>query len=124
MNEIVLKKKAFEAYMKDNPEKSSIEDDVVNVINIQHGTDEGTQYVHQWEQNKGRKAKGCANLNCDNHYSYDALQGAHVMIHGGKDRRWYITPLCHVCNRADNYDLMPVYREDLGLYTDIKDIEL
>lgn len=33
---------------------------LVNVKNIHHGTDEETKYIRQWEEYKGRKAKGCA----------------------------------------------------------------
>ena len=46
---------------------------LVNVKNIHHGTDEGTKYIRQWEEYKDRKAKGCANIGCENHNAYDAL---------------------------------------------------
>lgn len=95
---------------------------MVNVINLHHGTDEGTRYVRQWEAYKSREAKGCANINCNNHPSYDAMQGAHVRITDGDDDRWYITPLCHACNSDSNDEKMVVYKEDLALYNDIKDI--
>ena len=124
MNEIVLKVKALKAFQKDKPGKQFNSNDFANVVNLKHGTDENTRYLRQWEKRKGIKAKGCANLNCDNHKSYDALQGAHVKIVGDADGRWYITPLCHVCNSADNKNLMAVYKEDLELFTVIKDIEL
>lgn len=117
---VAFKKKGFNAYLKEQ-QKIDI-DNVVNVINLHHGTDEGTRYVRQWEAYKCRKAEGCANINCENHQSYDALQGAHVKLADGDDDHWYITPLCHSCNSDANNDKMVVYKEDLALYNDIKDI--
>ena len=123
MKEIKFRKKGLVEYLKEKKNEANL-DDVVNVINLHHKPDEGSKYVSQWESFKGRKLKGCANLNCPNHKEYDALVGAHVKIVGEDDGRWYITPLCHVCNSDENDDEMTVYREDLALYTEIMDIEV
>lgn len=95
---------------------------LVNVKNIHHGTDEGTKYIRQWEEYKDRKAKGCANIGCENHNAYDALEGGHVKKVGCCDDSWYITPLCHSCNSATNDDEMTVHEDDLALYNEIKDL--
>lgn len=95
---------------------------LVNVKNIHHGTDEGSKYIRQWEEYKGRKAKGCANIRCANHNAYEALEGAHVKKVGSDDGSWYITPLCHSCNSSTNDDDMTVYEDDLAPYEKIKDL--
>lgn len=95
---------------------------LVNIKNIHHGTDDGTKYIRQWEEYKGRKAKGCANIGCENHSAYDALEGGHVKKVGCGDDSWYITPLCHSCNSATNDDDMTVHEDDLALYNEIKDL--
>ena len=119
MGEIIFIKKGLDVYLKESLIKDF--DDVVNVINIDHGTDANTKYIRQWEAYKSRKLKGCANLNCDNHKKHDALVGGHVKIKGSNDNRWYITPLCHSCNAQDGLEMV-VYKEDLALYTEIKDL--
>lgn len=123
MKSIVFRKKGLDTYMKEKLNADSL-DDVVNVINLHHKPDEGSKFVQQWEKHKGRTLRGCANLNCLNHSEYDTLVGAHVKMVGEDDGRWYITPLCHVCNSDDNDDEMAVYKEDLALYTEIKDIKV
>ena len=123
MKNIVFRKRGLAEYLKENKNGASI-DDVVNVINLHHKPDEGTRYVRQWETFKERELKGCANINCPNHYSNEALVGAHVKKVGENDGHWYITPLCHECNSDDNDGEMTVYKDDLALYTEIKDIEL
>lgn len=70
-----------------------------------------------------REAKGCANLNCDNHQKCDSLVGAHLKIEG-EEKTWYITPLCHSCNSDDNDDPMPVRKEVLAPYVEVKDLEV
>lgn len=95
---------------------------LVNIKNIHHGTDEGTKYIRQWEKYKERKAKGCANIGCENHNNYDALEGGHVKKVGCDDDSWYVIPLCHVCNSATNDDEMTVHEYDLALYNEIKDL--
>lgn len=120
MSDIKFRMKSLESYIKESGGKVNL-DDVVNVINIHHKKENGTRYLRQWEAYMGRKAKGCANLDCDNHQKCDSLVGAHVKIEGD-ERTWYITPLCHVCNSDDNNDPMPVRKEDLALYMDVKDI--
>ena len=95
---------------------------LVNVKNIHHGTDEETKYIRQWEEYKGRKAKGCANIGCVNHNAYDALEGGHVKKVGCDDDSWYRTPLCHSCNSATNDDEMTVHEDDLAPFNEIKDL--
>ena len=120
MKVIKCRKKGLEEYLKEKISGTNL-DDVVKVKNLHHKADEGSKYVRQWESFKRRKLKGCANLNCPNHQQYDDLVGAHVIIVGDDDC-WYITPLCHVCNSDDNDEEMSVSKEDLGLYTEIKDL--
>lgn len=122
MNCIKFRKKSLEAFIKESGAKANL-DNVVNVINLHHKKEKGTRYLRQWEKSMGRKANGCANIDCDNHQECDSLVGAHVKIVGG-DNTWYITPLCHVCNSDDNNDSMPVKKEDLAPYEDVKDIEV
>ena len=119
MGDIIFRKKGLEEYLNDSLEKDF--NDVVNVINLNHGTDDNTNYIAQWEINQNRTRKGCANLNCDNHKGCDALVGGHVKIKGDEDGKWYITPLCHSCNAQEDLE-MTVFKEDLALYTEIKDI--
>lgn len=38
----------------------------VKVKNLNHGTDENTDYIHQWETYMGHKATDCANHDCQN----------------------------------------------------------
>jgi len=123
MNEIKFIKRGLVEFLKGRQNNTSL-DDVVNVINLHHKPNEGSKYVRQWELYKSRTLRGCANLNCPNHSEYSALVGAHVKIVGEDDGRWYITPLCHVCNSDDNNEEMTVYKKDLALYTEIKDIEV
>lgn len=123
MKGIVFRKKGLDTYMREKLNGATL-DDVVNVINLHHKPNEGSKFVHQWAAYKGRSLKGCANLNCPNHSKYSALVGAHVKIVGEDDGRWYITPLCHVCNSDDNNEEMTVYKKDLALYAEIKDIEV
>lgn len=120
MSDIKFRMKSLVEYIK---ESGGSLDGVVNVINIHHKKENGTRYLRQWEIYMGRKAKGCANLDCDNHKKYDSLVGAHVKIEGN-DNTWYITPLCHACNSDDNNDLMPVRKEDLAPYEEVKKIEV
>ncbi len=123
MKSIVFKKKGLETYLKKHQEKDVNSDDTENVVNIHHKKETGTRYLLQWESYKKRNAKGCANLDCENHKNCDSLVGAHVKIEGDKNT-WYITPLCHMCNSDDNDEPMPVYKEDLAPYIDVKDIEV
>lgn len=123
MKGIVFRKKGLDTYMREKLNGATL-DEVVNVINLHHKPDEGSKFVHQWAAYKGRSLKGCANLNCPNHGECSALVGAHVKMVGEDDGRWYITPLCHVCNSDDNNEEMTVYKKDLALYTEIKDIEV
>ena len=122
MKSIVFRKKSLEAYIKECERKMDL-DEIVNVINIHHKKENGTRYLRQWEAYKGRKATGCANLDCDNHQKCNSLVGAHVKIEGNENT-WYITPLCHKCNSDDNNDPMPVKKEDLGPYMEVKKIEV
>ena len=121
MGEIIFRKKGLDEYLNESLENNL--DDVVNVINVNHGTDDNTNYIAQWEIYKDRDRKGCANLNCNNYKGCDALVGGHVKIKGSDDGRWYITPLCHSCNAQDGLEMV-VYKKDLALYTEIKDIPL
>lgn len=123
MNEVKFLKKGLSTFFKENKENVGL-NAMVNVKNIHHGSDENSQYIHQWQKYKNKTLRGCANLNCSNHESYDSLVGAHVVIIGEEDKQWYITPLCHVCNRDENNDVMTVYRKDLAPYSKIKDIEV
>lgn len=121
MSEIKFRKKSLETFIKECEGKIDF-GDVVNVINIHHEKEYGTRYLRQWEAYMVSKATGCANLDCDNHQKCDSLVGAHVKIEG-KENTWYITPLCHVCNSDDNNDPMPVRKEDLAPYAEVKDVE-
>ena len=117
-------------------EKAELVDEIVKMIlqelketsegvkNIDHGTDAGTRYVRQWEAYFGRKATGCANVDCPNHHAYEGLVGGHVKKVGSDDNSWYITPLCHVCNKDENKEEMSVMAKDLAPYEKIKDIEV
>ena len=122
MSEIKFRKKSLEAFIKECEGKIDLSD-VVNVINIHHEKENGTRYIRQWEAYMVCKSKGCANIDCDNHQKCNSLVGAHVKIEGNENT-WYITPLCHVCNSDDNNAPMPVKKEDLGLYAEVKDIEV
>lgn len=122
MSEIKFRKQSLEAFIKECEGKIDLSD-VVNVINIHHEKENGTRYIHQWEVYMGRKAKGCANIDCDNHQKCNSLVGAHVKIEGNENT-WYITPLCHVCNSDDNNAPMPVRKEDLAPYEEVKKIEV
>lgn len=117
MNSIKFTKRGLFTSLK---EKIELED-MVNVKNINHGTDQNTNYINQWETYMDKTLCGCANINCKNHDSYDALVGGHVKIIGSTDNRWYITPLCHSCNGKDEFE-MAVYKEDLALLTEIKNL--
>lgn len=120
MDNFKFRKKSLVKYIK---ESGGSLDGVVNVINIHHKQENATRYLRQWEAYMGRKADGCANLDCDNHQKCDSLVGAHVKIEGNENT-WYITPLCHVCNSDDNNAPMPVKKEDLGPYEDVKEISV
>ncbi len=122
MSEIKFRKKSLEAFIKECEGKIDLSD-VVNVINIHHEKENGTRYLRQWEAYMGRKAKGCANIDCYNHQKCNSLVGAHVKIEGNENT-WYITPLCHVCNSDENNAPMPVRKEDLGPYEEVKKIEV
>ena len=115
MNIIKFTKRGFITFLK---EKKNLKE-VVTVKNINHGTDQNTNYINQWETYTGKSLCGCANINCENHASYDALVGGHVKIMGDTDNRWYITPLCHSCNGKDEFEMV-VYKENLALLTEIK----
>ena len=94
---------------------------IVLVKNIDHGTDDNTDYVGAWEGIKG-SALGCSNLDCSNEDDNPALVGGHVKKVDTDDNSWYITPLCHKCNAATNKDTMRVYEDRLVAYNVIKDI--
>lgn len=94
----------------------------VNVKNLNHGTDENTNYIRQWETYKGHKATQCANHDCRNEKKNPALVGAHVIKSESEDKSWYICPLCSKCNSDDNYDDMVVNEIDLAPYKEIKDL--
>ena len=122
MSEIKFRKKSLEAFIKECEGKIDLSD-VVNVINIHHERENGTRYIRQWEAYMGRKAKGCANIDCDNHQKCNSLVGAHVKIEGNENT-WYITPLCHKCNSDDNNDLMPVRKAAVAPYEEVKKTEV
>ena len=122
MSEIKFRKKSLEAFIKECEGKIDLSD-VVNVINIHHKQENATRYLRQWEAYMGRKAKGCANIDCDNHQKCNSLVCAHVKIEGNENT-WYITPLCHVCNSDDNNDPMPVRKEYLAPYAEVKEMEV
>ena len=94
----------------------------VYVKNLNHGTDENTNYIRQWETYKGHKATRCANYDCRNENKNPALVGAHVIKSEGEDKSWYICPLCSKCNSDDNHDDMMVNEIDLAPYNEIKDL--
>ena len=90
--------------------------------NLNHGTDENTNYIRQWETYKGYKATQCANHDCRNEKNNPALVGAHVIKSEGEDKSWYICPLCSKCNSDANHDDMMVNEIDLAPYNEIKDL--
>lgn len=94
----------------------------VKVKNLNHGTDENTDYIHQWETYMGHKATDCANLDCQNENKNPSLVGGHVIKSDGDDKSWYICPLCAKCNSDDNRDDMTIYEMDLAPYEDIKNL--
>lgn len=51
----------------------------VYVKNLNHGTDENTNFIRQWETYKGHKATQCANHDCRNEKNNPTLVGAHVI---------------------------------------------
>lgn len=82
----------------------------------------------------GDTAKTGTNINITKDYSMDLplpslidkakeFVGAHVKIKGNENT-WYITPLCHVCNSYDNNDPMPVRKEYLAPYAEVKEISV
>lgn len=94
---------------------------IVLVKNINHGTDEDTDYIGAWEGIKGI-ALGCSNLDCPNEEDNPALVGGHVKKVYSDDNSWYITPLCHKCNASNNNNPMRVYEDRLAAYNVIKDL--
>ena len=119
---IIFTKRGLESFCKEQRSNDIDFDRVINVENLQHGTDENSKYIKQWTKYKGRHLIGCANLNCPNHDSYDALVGAHVKLLDDSEDSYYIVPLCHVCNSEENADIMTVYVKDLALLSEIEKI--
>ena len=68
-----------------------------------------SSWLNYWEVQTGRKVSECGALGCGGR----DLVGAHVQKANGYDNRWYVTPLCRLCNnRTDEFevywDLVPV----------------
>lgn len=51
-----------------------------------------------WQTRTGKFFGLCACEDC----SEPATDGAHVILAGESDRRWYIVPMCHQCNTNKN----------------------
>ena len=117
------KVKSLAEYIAEKSEKETKNDDkLVKVKNLGEDPKDDTDYIHQWEKYKHRKAVKCANHDCKNPNSHPTLVGAHVIKCGDSDKAWYICPMCHKCNSDGNTDEMTVSKDDLAPYAEIKDL--
>ena len=73
-----------------------------------HGTSDNSPPIgystwkEWWEHKKGKKFYYCSNSVCLN----KAEVGAHVQKHSSSDRKWYIVPLCIMCNKkTDEFEV-------------------
>lgn len=66
---------------------------IYKVRNLREGSRDGN-WIKYWENATGLKASLCKNTRC---YK-SATDGAHVQLVNSSNNKWYIVPLCHVCN--------------------------
>lgn len=56
-------------------------------------------WLDYWKKATGQKAIWCHQTNCLNNSLALATDGAHVQLDSEyNDNRWWIVPLCHLCN--------------------------
>ncbi len=94
--------------------KKIIEANFVQVKNLSGTSEEKppipyASWLDYWENYKGRKAKKCSALNCEN----DANVGAHVINTDSIDFNIYIVPLCYEHNNKSEESLFVVKKKDL-----------
>lgn len=119
--------KSFTEYLQENMGKdrfNKLSRNKVDVINLHHGSEQGTRYVRQWEVLMNQEADTCSNLDCPNKKTKPALVGAHVKLDDGKHGPTYIIPLCHSCNSYHNNDPMTVFKDQLALLKEVNKIML
>lgn len=85
------------------------------VRNLQEGSRSGN-WIKYWEDATGQDATYCHKVGCLS----KATDGAHVQLVNSTNRKWYIVPLCHVCNCQRGQEL--TVSGPLVSVTDSKDI--